>query len=160
MSTERTITIQDAKFLYGTNFSGDRDQFNDRGDRTFNVVLPEDLARDLAGDGWNVRHSKPRKDASQQEIDEFESVPFLPVKVGYKMHPPRVVMIGETSRRRTELGEDTISLLDDADIVYVDLMIRPREWEMNGKEGIRAYLKTMYVTIAENELDLKYAEMD
>jgi hypothetical protein len=51
-------------------------------------------------------------------------------------------------------------MLDYADIINVDLIVRPFAWEMNNKFGIKAMVKSMFVTIEEDYLERKYGDME
>lgn len=145
------LTIENAQIIL-RNFSGKESQYNRAGDRNFCVILEDhDIADKMAEDGWNVRISKPRQDDPQAERARY-----IQVKVSFQNIPPKVVLV--TKRSKVELNEDTIGSLDHADIVSADLVIRPYHWEVNGKSGIKAYLKTMYITIEEDEFADKYAE--
>jgi hypothetical protein len=135
------------------NFAGKEGQYNREGDRNFAVLLDERVATDLATDGWNVKWLKPREDAEGEDPQAY-----LQVSVNFKGRPPRIVLV--TSRGRTNLDESSIEMLDWADIINVDLIVRPYEWVVNNKSGIKAYLQSIYVTIEEDALEKKYAEMD
>jgi hypothetical protein len=65
-----------------------------------------------------------------------------------------------TSRGRTNLDDTQVEMLDWATIVNVDLIVRPYEWLVNGKTGIKAYCQSIYVTIEEDELERKYGDLD
>lgn len=147
---EETITFEGARLLF-RNFAGEEKQFNPAGRRNFCVVIPDELVDPLLKDGWNVKTLQPR-----EEGDAPTSI--LKVMVSYKARPPKVAMI--SSKGRTNLGEDEIELLDWADMSNVDLIVRPYNWEVGGKAGVSAYLQTMFVTIREDELELKYADME
>ena len=41
-----------------------------------------------------------------------------------------------------------------------DIEIRPYDYDYNGRQGRKAYLKTMYVSIETSELDEKYGYFD
>lgn len=144
------LKIENANIIY-KNFAGTRDTYHP-GKRNFTVELDEAEADALEADGWNVRR-KPSKANPDVVINS------LPVDVRFDFFPPKVVMIGESSKKVTYLDETTVGQLDTAAIVNVDLMIRPREWTAVGKSGIKAYLKTAYITIEEDDLDLKYADL-
>jgi hypothetical protein len=144
-----TVLIENARIFF-KNFAGKEGLMNAAGDRNFCVSLDRELADQMAEDGWNVKQGRPTDDGEERD-------PYIQVKLGYKGRPPTVVMI--TSRGRTNLGEDEVEMLDWADIENVDLIFRPYTWSVGGKGGIKAYLKSMYVTIREDELDRKYADV-
>ena len=134
------------------NFAGEQSQYNRAGDRNFCVVIEDkEVADKLAADGWNIKHLPP--------LDEGgEETSYLPVAVSYNNVPPTIVML--SSRGRTHLDESTIDILDYAEIETVDLIVNPYNWEVNGKSGVKAYVKSMYVTIREDALARKYATFD
>lgn len=143
-----TVLIEDARLIF-LNFAGKETEYNRQGDRNFGVILPEDVAQQMEADGWNIKWLKAREEG---DVD----VPWVQVSVSFKNKPPKVVMV--TSRNRTILDEDTIEMLDYADIAKVDLILNPYSWTVRDASGIKAYLKTMFVTIEEDELELKYAQ--
>lgn len=150
---DNTVMMEGVRIIF-RNFAGKEGQFNREGDRNFAVLLDEKVADTLAADGWNVKMLQPR----EGEEEGTHPQPYLPVSVNFKGRPPRVVLI--TSRGRTNLDEDSVEMLDWADILNVDLIVRPYQWDVNGKTGIKAYLQSMYVTIEEDALERKYSEVD
>ena len=146
------IIIEGVPLLF-RNFEGRETEFNAPGNRNFCVPLEPDVAKTLIDDGWNVKMLKPRE-------EDDEPRPYINVAVGFKIRPPRMVMINSISKNRTVLDEETCQLLDWADILYADVMLRRRDWSMRGNSGVKAYLNTLYAIIDENYLDLKYAEAE
>jgi hypothetical protein len=144
------LVIEDARLIF-RNFAGREGRYNREGDRNFCVLLDEKTAEDMERDGWNVKALRSREEGDPEQ-------PYLQVSIGFKIRPPRLVLV--TSKGRSILDEGMVELLDWVDIKTVDLTIRPYEWAVGGKTGIKAYLKTMYVTIHEDPLDLKYADLD
>jgi len=144
----RELRISGARLIF-KNFSGKPDKYT-RDVRKFNLCLPEDLARELKADGWNIKFPKD---------PDSDLLPRVEVIVSYRKVPPLVVQI--TSKHKTNLGEDEIGTLDWAEFENVDLVIRGSRWERDdGSWGIKAYLKSLYVTIKEDEFEAKYRYLD
>lgn len=144
--------------IFFLNFEGKEGQYNKEGDRNFAVELPEDTAGRMLEDGWNVKRTKVRPEDLEENPDAVGR-PWLPVAAEFrKGKPPKIVMV--TSRGKTVLHEDTVALLDAADIQNTDLIVAASVWEVNGNSGVKAYLRSMFITIEEDELERKYADMD
>lgn len=145
----KTFMVEDARIIF-RNFSGKEGQYNREGDRNFAVILPNDIAVQMLEDGWNVRYLQPREVG-----EEEEPTPYIQVAVNFKNRPPRVVML--TSTTRTQLDEESVEILDWADIQTADLIARGYDWIVNGKTGTKAYLQSLFVTIEEDALEQKYS---
>lgn len=154
MPVDNTVVLEGVRIVF-RNFAGKEGQYNREGDRNFGVIIPDTAtAEAMAADGWNVKFLKAR-----EEDEEAEETPWLQVSVNFdKGRPPKIMLV--TSRGRTALDAQSVEMLDWADIVNVDLVVRPYTWEVSGRTGIKAYLQTMFVTIEEDVLERKYAEMD
>lgn len=146
---EDNIRIEGARIGF-RNFSGEEGRFNPKGRRNFCVFLEEDIAKDMEKEGWNVKWLQPREEGDEPQA-------YLQVKVVFGKIPPKIVLV--TGRGKTRLDEDTVNILDWAEIQNVDLVIRPYNWEVNGNTGVSAYIKTMYVTLREDEFESKYYDV-
>lgn len=142
------VIIRDAH-IFKTNFAGKEiPPYNPAGRRNFLVSIDDPkVAEDMEKDGWNVKWPK--------NPDEGRS-PFISVAVNFSIRPPKIIV--ESSKGRTRIDEESVDMLDWAEITHVDLSINPRYWEDNGKQKIKAYLRTMRITIFEDELERDLGE--
>jgi hypothetical protein len=143
------LNIEGARIGF-RNFSGKEGKFNPAGRRNFCVFLDFDAGNQLQEDGWKIKWLQPKDPADEPQ-------PYLPVSVSYDNIPPKIVLV--SSKGKTVLEEDDIKNLDWAEIDNVDVIIRPYNWEVNGNKGVKAYVKTMYVTIVEDNFADKYKDV-
>lgn len=137
------VVIRDARLIF-RNFSGKPSKFNDAGKRNFCVVLSQEKADALAQEGWNVRYLQPRDDYD-------DPTPYLQVAVSYNYKPPKITLISKNNQ--TPITEDMVDMLDWEEISAADLVVRPYPWDIGGRSGVKAYLKSMRVTLEPDELD-------
>ena len=147
---EETVMFEDVRIIF-RNFAGKQGKFNREGDRNFAILLDDPTANAMAEDGWNVKWLGPREDGDSRQA-------YLPVSLVFGVRPPRINMI--TSKGRTPLHESDVEVLDWVDIDTLDVVIRPYDWTVNGSTGRKAYLKTMFVTIVEDDLEIKYNDLE
>ncbi len=143
---QKTFMMEDAQLMY-RNFKGAVGMYNKAGERSFCVILTPDFADQLASDGWTVKTTKVKEEGD-------EPILYIQVKVKYDFKPPRVVM--KTSKATTPMSEDMLENLDYVDIKSADLICNGSDWDVNGKQGVAAYLKTLVVIVDEDPLELKY----
>lgn len=145
------LKIENAHIIF-RNFAGREGQYNHDRLKSFSVVIDnEQMVDELTADGWNIKPFVPKGE------DDPEPIYHLPVAVSWKNIPPKIVMI--TGGVKTFLDEESVECLDYADIRSIDLIINPSYWNKHGEEGIKAYLKTMYVVIEEDEFAAKYENL-
>lgn len=143
------ISIENARIGF-RNFSGKEGKFNPEGRRNFCVFLEIELALRLEEDEWNVRWLEPREKGE-------ERLPYLQVAVNFDNIPPKIILV--TSHGKTTLDEESINILDWAEVKNVDVIIRPYNWDVSGKKGVKAYVKSMYITVVEDEFEEKYYDV-
>lgn len=147
---EENLKIEGTYIVFRPNFAGQEEQFNREGDRYFNVAVPPEEVDQLREQGWNIKEW-----TGKEEGDETEY--FIKVKVSYKFRPPRLVLI--TSRGRVPLDEETCEMLDWTEFEFVDVIINASRYNINGRQGVSAYLKTGMFVIHEDELEQKYSHL-
>ena len=141
------LIIEDAHLIF-RNFSGKGGRYNPEGHRNFCVFIDDpNVVKVLQDSGWNLKPIPPRDAGDEPRF-------YTQINVKYGRVPPKIVLI--TSRGKTLLDEKDINILDWAEIIKCDVIIRPFEWEPG---RIKGYLKHLCVTIYEDPLDKKYADL-
>lgn len=137
----RIISIENTRFIFATNFSGDPERDNyGNSDRKANIIIPtKEQADDLAEMGFNVRCTKPK----EGEEEGFKPTYFVAIKANYDSEwPPKIYLVSGDAEAQ-ELDETTVDRLDKVYVTNVNAVLNPYYSERNKTWSL--YIKIMYV---------------
>lgn len=134
------------------NFRGEKRQYNNEGERNFNVVLnlPVEALDDLAALGLNIKEIAGN--------EEYGDAPTRFVKVNIKYGskvPPQLYLV--TDRNMKELNQNELGLLDGARFTNVDMVINTYHKD---EKSCTLYLQKGWFTIEQDPLEAKYANLN
>lgn len=131
------------------NFSGTAGRYNREGDRNTMLVLPEDVAMELHEAGWNIK--------MKTYEESGETVYRIKAKVNFNSRrPPKIVAVSAQTGKQLILDANNIGILDSLDVISVDVILSPYQWNIENMRGITAYVKTMYALYEEDPFQSKY----
>lgn len=158
------LVVENAEIIF-RNFRGIDRGYNPKHEKSFSLLVkPERFDIEaMKNDGWNLKALKPREGYEDEPVNYH-----LPVTVRFDNFPPRIYLVtkvsneGEKPRyRKTLLDEESAFMIDTAEIANVNLEIsHGKTYDFNGKVGVKAYLKTMYIELVEDRFDSLYDFVD
>lgn len=138
---QKLIAIENTKFIFRTNFSGDPDRDTYGSDaRRANVIIPDiEQAQCLIDQGFNVKETKPRPG----EEDGFEPTYFVAIGVNYDSNwPPKIYLVSGDAEP-VLLDEESVSSIDMCQVQNVNVVLNPYQNQRTGRKSL--YVRTMYV---------------
>lgn len=144
-NANNSIIIENTRFIYRTNLSGDpkRDGFGSDA-RRCNILIPIiDQANELAEQGFNIKETKPRTGEEEGFLPEY----FVSVKANYDSGWPPLIRLVSGNNPPTTLDEESVELIDkladDKCIGNVNVTLNPYINKTTGRKSL--YIKVMYV---------------
>jgi len=149
----KDLILENVQITY-RNFAGNESDYNAKGDRNYAVWIDDPAqAEALAEQGWKVKYRKPDEDGTPGRA-------YMPVSVKYhpRLRPPAIKILKKGGQ--VSLDEESVELVDFMDIEKCDMILRPFHWKLkNGNEGVKNMCSSLYVTIRQDALELKYAHI-
>lgn len=141
MEERKLVHIENSRFIWVTNFSGDpeRDHFGSI-ERRADIVIPDpEQAMALMEEGFNVKCTKPK----EGEEENFVPTYFVTIKVNYDSKwPPKIYLVSGDAKPIL-LNEETIDMLDNCYVLNVNAVLSPYYNKRNDRKSL--YVRTMYV---------------
>ena len=149
----KDLVLENRQITY-RNFAGNESDFNKKGDRNFAVWIDDPQeAEAIAELGWKVKYKKPEEDGTPGRA-------YMPVTVKYhpRLRPPMVKILKKQGQ--ISLDEESVELVDFMDIEKCDMVLRPFHWQHKSSgEGVKNMCSSIYITIRQDALELKYAHI-
>lgn len=134
-----SLVIKDAE-IYFKNFRGRELPFNPAGRRTFCVRIDGRKARKLKKDGWSIKVMYINKSRTKRRwylpVTIYES--YADTKINSKVV---AIMSDGGLKICKQLNGHSLGLLDVVDIGHSNMVIHGYEYNVNGRHGIKAYLR-------------------
>ena len=138
---KKPIIIENAKFIFRTNFSGnpERDNYGSTA-RKANITIPnEEQAMELIRAGYNVKQTKPRPDEEEGFIPTY----FVSIIANYDgEYPPKIYLVCGDSEPCL-LTEDSVGEIDSAYVLNVNAVLNGYHSVRNNRNSL--YIKNLYV---------------
>lgn len=143
-----SLVIKDAE-IYFKNFRGRELPFNPAGKRTFCVRIDGRKARKLKKDGWSIKTMYINRSRTKTRwylpVTIYES--YADTKINSKVV---AIISGGNIKTCKLLHGNSLGLLDVVDIEHLNMVIRGYEYNVNGRHGIKAYLRNADFYISDN----------
>ena len=150
---KKLISIENTRFIFKTNFSGDpaRDTYGSDARRANIIISDPQQAEELLAEGFNVKQTKPRDDD-----ENFEPTYFVAINVNYDSSwPPKIYLVSGDAEP-VPLDEESIDILDKIYVINVNAVLNPYHNQKTGRCSL--YVRTMYVEqdIEDDPFAMKY----
>lgn len=138
---KKLIAIENTKFIFKTNFSGDpeRDSYGNDS-RKANIIIPtEAQALELKEEGFNVKQTAPKDPDDENYIPRY----FVQVSANYASDWPPQIWLVSGNAAPVLLDETSVGIIDKVYVTNVNIVLNPYLNQKTKKNSL--YIKTMYV---------------
>lgn len=148
------VEIENAQIKWAfSHFDGRADTFNDEGDHNFQIMLPEEQARELMEAGWAIREMPAQEEGDPPEY-------LLKVKISFRYEPPLIYLLKSGRRFRVDDPRDLADIRRDL-TDQIDVVLTPYHWTNGAKTGVTAYAKELYAQVRpSSRFAERYAEYE
>ena len=155
-----TYSIENTKFAYRTNLSGDptRSKYaDDRRMATF--IVPDELVDEMAANGIRIKQTRPGKNHPHPE--EFEPQNFVQAQAKFRNRagetvrfPPKIYLVCGDNEPRL-LDEEDLEIIDRIPVKNVNVTLN--EYRRTPEDQPSLYIRVMYV---EQDMDSQIYDAD